>query len=174
VIAALRVTRGRQSFTETYDMTPSHPQLIILCGLQASGKTSFYRETLMRTHVRISLDLLRTRNREERFLDLCLETRMPTVIDNTNPTRTERASYISRGQTNGFQILGYYFQSRLADCLARNAQREGTACIPEVGLKACASRLEVPTPDEGFDRLAYVRLQPGGGFLTEEWNDGLR
>lgn len=147
--------------------------MIIFCGLPASGKTSFYRATLMLTHVRISLDLLRTRNREKRFLDLCLETRTPMVIDNTNPTRSDRAAYISRGKTGGFTIIGYYFQSRLADCLARNAQRVGTACIPEVGLKACASRLELPTPNEGFDRLTYVRLQPGGGFQIEEWNDGL-
>ena len=39
-------------------------EAIVFIGLQASGKSSFYKERFFSTHVRISLDLLRTRNRE--------------------------------------------------------------------------------------------------------------
>ncbi|MDL2321544.1 ATP-binding protein, partial [Desulfosarcina sp. OttesenSCG-928-B08] len=65
-------------------------EAIIFCGIQASGKSTFYLERFFKTHVRISLDLLRTRNRENRFLSLCLETGQHFVVDNTNPTRSDR------------------------------------------------------------------------------------
>ncbi len=42
---------------------------VIFCGIQASGKTTFYRERFFDTHVRISLDLLRTRRREQLLLE---------------------------------------------------------------------------------------------------------
>ena len=42
-------------------------QAVILCGLQGAGKTTLYRDRFLATHVRISLDLLRTRAREAGF-----------------------------------------------------------------------------------------------------------
>jgi hypothetical protein len=65
-------------------------EAVVFCGIQASGKSTFYRERFFPTHVRISLDLLRTRHREATFLRACLETRQRFVVDNTNPTRAER------------------------------------------------------------------------------------
>ena len=61
-------------------------EAVILCGVQASGKTRFYRDRLLDTHVRISRDLLRTAHRERRFLELCLETGQRFAVDKTNAT----------------------------------------------------------------------------------------
>ena len=41
-------------------------ELVIFIGLQASGKTSFYRSRLAQTHVHISKDLMRNNRRPER------------------------------------------------------------------------------------------------------------
>jgi hypothetical protein len=38
-------------------------QAVIFVGMQASGKTSFYRQRFFETHLRISLDMARTRQR---------------------------------------------------------------------------------------------------------------
>ncbi|WPQ66349.1 hypothetical protein SIO70_15935 [Chitinophaga sancti] len=65
-------------------------EAIIFCGIQASGKSTFYSEHFFNSHARISLDLLNTRNREDIFLHACFSTHMPFVVDNTNPTRAER------------------------------------------------------------------------------------
>lgn len=70
-------------------------QAIIFCGIQASGKSTFYQQHFFHTHVRISLDLLRTRYRENLFLDACLRTQQRFVVDNTNPTAVERAKYVA-------------------------------------------------------------------------------
>jgi hypothetical protein len=66
-------------------------EAIIFVGIQGSGKTTFYRERFLDRHVRISLDLLKTRNRESAALKTCLETGQPFVIDNTNPRAADRA-----------------------------------------------------------------------------------
>jgi predicted kinase len=86
-------------------------QAIIFIGIQATGKTTFYVQRLLNTHVRISLDLLRTRHREAQFLDTCLQTQQRFVIDNTNPTKEDRRRYIAMASDAGYEVVGYYFQS---------------------------------------------------------------
>lgn len=141
-------------------------EAVIFVGLQASGKSSFYRERFFSTHVRISLDLLRTRHRERRLLNLCLETQQPFVIDNTNPTRADRQLYILAARSAGFSIGGYYFSGRISECISRNQQRDQP--VPTVGLLATARKLEIPSIAEGFNFLKYVRLD-ASGFVLEDW-----
>ena len=143
-------------------------EAVVFVGLQASGKSSFYKERFFSTHVRISLDLLRTRNRERRLLTMCLETQQPFVIDNTNPTREERWKYIGSAKSANYSVVGYYFRSKAEECLARNQQR--TDQVPDVGVLSTARKLELPTLEEGFNTLKYVRLTEDG-FVVEEWND---
>ncbi|QDU44650.1 hypothetical protein Mal52_31360 [Symmachiella dynata] len=143
-------------------------EAVVFMGLQASGKSSFYKERFFSTHVRISLDLLNTRNRERQFLAACLETQQPFVIDNTNPNREERGKYIAAAKEAKYSVAGYYFRSKVDECLGRNQNR--VESIPEVGILSTAKKLELPRIDEGFDKLYYVRLT-GSGFVVEEWND---
>lgn len=98
-------------------------QAIVLIGIQATGKSSFYQARFADTHVRINLDMLRTRHREARMLELCCETRQPFVVDNTNATRAERAVYIEAERAAGLPVLGYYFESSIELALGLNAAR---------------------------------------------------
>lgn len=143
-------------------------EAVIFTGLQGSGKSSFFRERCSSTHVRISLDLLRTRNREQRFLATCLDTEQRFVIDNTNPTREDLAWDIVIARQSAFRVEGYYFQSRVEDCFRRNQSRNES--VPDVAILSTAKKLEIPSLDEGFDDLFYVRLTDEG-FVVEDWND---
>ena len=60
-------------------------EALIFVGLQASGKSTFYKERFFTTHLRINLDMLRTRHRERLLIGACLEAKQPFVVDNTNP-----------------------------------------------------------------------------------------
>src|SRR4029079_16365925 len=102
------------------------PQMeaVILCGLQASGKTTLYRDRFLETHARVSLDLLRTRHREAAFLTTCIETKMPLVVDNTNPTVAERARYLVPAREAGFKLAAYLVEVDHAVASGRNAARE--------------------------------------------------
>ena len=146
---------------------------IILTGIPASGKSSFFKERFFDTHIRINLDMLKTRHREKLLLLACIAAKQPFVIDNTNSTVVERERFITPARDAGFRVIGYYFSSKVQDALKRNRQREGKARIPDKGVTGMAGRLELQTIDEGFDELWYVRMDGNGGFIIEEWNDEL-
>ena len=146
-------------------------EAVLFVGLQASGKSSFYRERFFRTHVRINLDMLKTRHREKRFLDVCLETGQRFVIDNTNPSVAEREPYILAAKAAGFRVACYFFESKIEDCKRRNAARQEDERIPLPGLLGTRSRLEIPKRSEGFDEMWFVRIADAGGFAVGEWND---
>jgi predicted kinase len=44
-------------------------QAIVFIGIQTCGKSTFYHHKFGLTHVRINLDMLKTRHREQRMLD---------------------------------------------------------------------------------------------------------
>ncbi|OON67105.1 AAA family ATPase [Hymenobacter sp. CRA2] len=146
-------------------------QAIIFCGIQATGKSTFYKERLFNSHIRISLDLLKTRNREQRLLQLCLDTQAKFAVDNTNPTAAERARYIAAAKSAGYEVVGYYFQSVPRAALLRNRQRPVAEQVPDKGIFGAAGRLELPRYAEGFDQLYYVRIGEGGEFSVEPWQD---
>lgn len=143
-------------------------QAVIFMGLQASGKSSFYRDRFFKTHLLISLDQIRTRHRESQLLSVCLETNQRFVIDNTNPRRDDRQRYLPAAKKARFETVGYYFRSSIEECLARNSSRETR--IPEPAILRTASNLERPTPEEGFDQLFHVHISESG-FVVKEWED---
>ncbi len=119
--------------------------------------------------MRINLDMLKTRHREKIFLDACIEAQQPFVIDNTNPTRADRARYINELKQQHFKIKAYYFVPQFEDALVRNKLRAGKEQIPEVGIKSTYNKLEPPSIEEGFDELFYVTLK-GHEFIVRSVN----
>ncbi len=146
-------------------------QAIIFIGIQATGKTTFYKDRFLNSHVRISLDLLKTRHRESEFLKTCLETGQQFVVDNTNPTIEDRKRYIDLIREKGYEIVGYYFESKIQSAIVRNEKRTGKQRIPAKGLLSAYRRLQMPSYKEGFDRLYYVSVEENGSFKVEEWKD---
>ncbi len=134
----------------------------MLCGVQASGKTTLYRDRFLATHVRISMDLLRTRARETAFVTLCLETHQRFLVDNTNPTPAERRRYVEPAREAGFRVIGYLVEIDPSVALARNAERAGRARVPERGVIGTAKRFIRPSPAEGFDELWHATASPDG------------
>jgi predicted kinase len=145
-------------------------EAVLFTGIQASGKSSFYVERFLRTHVRISLDLVRTRARERALLSTCLATRQRFVVDNTNASAMERAAYIAAAKSASFRVLGFYFESRIEAALARNRGRSQADRVPDKGVLGTYGRLQVPRRSEGFDGLFFVRLSDVG-FVVEEFRD---
>ncbi len=144
-------------------------ELIILIGIQGSGKSTFVKERMFDTHVRINLDQLRTRHREKTLFEACLSVGTPCVIDNTNPAVADRKGYLDAAKSKGYRCVAYYFAARIDEALARNEGRDRV--VPAVAVRGTRNRLERPSPDEGFDEIWYVNTGENNAFAVEEWND---
>jgi predicted kinase len=144
---------------------------VIFIGIQGSGKSSFYKERFFNTHVRINLDMLKTKHRQQLLFAACIEAGQPFVVDNTNVTAEARAYFIVPAKAAGFHVVGYYFRSDVKAALLRNSQRVGAARVPDKALLGTYKRLQLPGRGEGFDALFYVQVNEAGDFLVEEWVD---
>ena len=148
-------------------------EVIIFIGLQASGKTSFFTARFAGTHVHISKDHLRNNKhparRQQQLLSAALSEGKSVVIDNTNPTLQDREPLIAAARQSNARVIGYYFESRVQQCLQRNQRRTGRARVPDVAIHSTIGKLARPSMAEGFDELHYVRLTDGGGFEVLDW-----
>ena len=139
-------------------MNNTTAEIIIFIGIPASGKSTFYEQNFAATHIHISLDVLNTRNQENKMLEETLASGKSCVIDNTNVSVFERAKYIESGKRYGYKVIGYYFRSSIDECRIRNDRRQGKNQVPEVALRNKAAHLERPSMQEGFDELYYVKI----------------
>jgi predicted kinase len=137
-------------------------ECVILIGLPASGKTTFYRDRFAATHTHVSKDLLRNNRRadrrQEQLISEALAHGRSVVVDNTNASIDARAPLIALAKAHGATVTGYYFSTEPADALRRNRARQGRDRVPDVAIFAIRKRLEPPTTGEGFDRLFMVAL----------------
>jgi predicted kinase len=145
-------------------------ELIVFTGIQAAGKTSFYRDRFAATHAHVSKDAWpnarKKEDRQRRLIEESLRAGRFVVVDNTNPTPLEREPLIAIGRTLGVTVVSYSFVVAVDEALRRNAGREGRARVPDVAIYAVAKRLVAPIASEGFDRLYEVRLSEDGFVVT--------
>ena len=142
-------------------------EMVVFMGAQGAGKSAFFRDRFFDTHVRVNMDMLVTRHRERLLLEACVEMKQRFVVDNTNPTREQRAGYIALARAHRFQVVGYCFEAGLDDLRARNARRVGKACVPDVAILSTLKKFERPAFEEGFDRLYRVDTHGDGCVVTE-------
>ena len=144
-------------------------EAVLFIGVQGSGKTTFYRERFFETHVRISRDMLRTRQRQKLLLSACLAAKQSFVVDDTNATKAGRVEWIAAARAAGFRVVGFYFRTTLGDAIRRNRQRPADRVVPAAGVGGTFKRLEPPARGEGFDELRIVEIGPGGSFAVSDW-----
>ena len=153
-------------------------ELLILVGLQGSGKSSFYREWFASTHVHVSRDNFRhNRNPERRqrqLLKQAFAEGKSAVVDNTSPTQEDRKPLVALGKEAGAVVVSYFFPASAQECVARNAAREGHSRVPDVAIYATQSRLVRPASTEGYDRMYEVYARAGTGFeIVQIWPGGM-
>ncbi|MBR3870508.1 MAG: AAA family ATPase [Clostridia bacterium] len=141
-----------------------------MMGIQGSGKSTFYHKFLAKDFVRVNLDTLKTRHQESLLIEECIKQGKSFAIDNTNPTKYDRSRYIPLAKATGYKIIGYFMESKLKECIERNNLRQGQEKIPSNAIAATSNRLQMPSFDEGFDELYFVK-NDGKTMTVSEWRE---
>ncbi len=165
--------------------------LVILVGIQASGKTTYYRRHLRGEYLHVSLDNWRgkgnVRAKEHGAILEALASAggsggrvRGVVVDNTNTTSATRRRYFdyaaefSRDSGRGVRLVAYFFDADLESCLARNADRPKDApvgtpyYVPPEALEKFQGMLQPPAHEEGFEKVFRVRIAEDGAFDVTE------
>ncbi len=144
--------------------------LVVLAGLQGSGKSTFYRARFGATHAHVSRDLFRNARdkarRERELVEAAAEEGLSVVVDNTHARREDRAALVALARALGMRPVLYWFPPDVKAALARNAAREGEARVPPVAIFATVKRFVPPDPSEGFEAVYEVAPGPDGAFLV--------
>ena len=166
-------------------------ELVILIGIQASGKTTYYRRHLEGEYIHVSLDNWRgksnVRRKERQAILAGLASAAESdgklrgvAVDNTNTTiKTRRRYFDMAGEFTAaggrpVSLTAYFFDADLAGCLKRNAQRPADAppgvpyFVPPAAIAGFRNRLQPPGYDEGFARIRRVRITDDDGFEVED------
>jgi len=146
-------------------------QMVLFMGLPASGKSSYFQKYFADSHVRVNLDMLRTRHRERLLIEACITAQQDLVIDNTNVTRKLREKYYSLARKAGFTLHLYCFLTSTNEALRRNAIR--TRSVPKKAIYGMASQLEYPSQNEPADKIYFVRIDQKSNFTTQDYNHEL-
>jgi predicted kinase len=87
-----------------------------------------------------------------------------TYIDATNLTRKERRAYIKLGDLHGCRVEAVFFDTPLEVCKERNRNRHRV--VPDEAMDLLASKLQVPSLEEGFASIMRVSATDGGPLPT--------
>lgn len=117
--------------------------VLVLVGLQASGKTTFARTVLPADAARVSKDdFPRARHRQRRqlrLIDEALSQERDVVVDNTNPSAEEWLPLVEAARVRSARVVAYWFPPDVPESLARNAERPPETRVPEVGFYSTAT-----------------------------------
>ena len=132
-------------------------EIIVLTGLQASGKSTLRNNYDYKDYEVINLDILKTRKKEDKHIAECVNQCKSFIVDNTNVTIEHRKKYIDIAKEIGCKIVGYYLPITKEESIERNSLRKGTAKVPKIAIYTANKKLVPPTKEEGFDELYEVK-----------------
>ena len=146
-------------------------ELIVLCGLPGSGKSTYAKKKWSNSHVIICADEFRKVYTGKDFdlsaehmihlmvsttVEVLLKRSMPVVIDMTSLTTKSRLKWIDLARKCGAPVRCVWMDVATSVCLERNARRERK--VPAHVIDGMASRFKPPSGpnNEGFDLIARV------------------
>lgn len=147
-------------------------EMIINVGFPASGKSTFSKTYLEpKNYVIVNRDELKTQDKCIKVCTDSLRAKKSVVIDNTNPSKESRQSYISIAKKLGIPVRCFHYQTskELAEHMNMFRQTQSAGKIrrvPAIGYNLFKSKFEAPDVAEGFTEVKKIDFIPN--FKTEK------
>lgn len=134
----------------------------IMFGGPGSGKSTFVKNQLYKTHLPINVDILWNHHSENLILEGMLNARVNIVIDGVNATLPQRVRYFKKLEGRKYKVIAYVMTTPLEDALVMNKQRSRRQHLPDNIVITNFKRLIPPTLGEGFDEIYHVTINGAG------------
>ncbi|RUS88558.1 hypothetical protein EGW08_003658 [Elysia chlorotica] len=141
-------------------------EMIVMVGPPASGKSTF-RQRYLEPHgyVAVNRDTLGTAEKCLKVAGEAMKKGKNVVVDNTNPAKNARASFVELAKKNGVPCRCIWLQTPLDLAhhlnLYRQSQTLGkTRRVPDVGYNVFKKNFEEPSKSEGFTEVIKVPFKP--------------
>lgn len=138
------------------------PTMIIMVGRAGSGKSLLAQEIVKKggnKMVYINRDTCKTQTACIKMIKESIKNGQSMVIDNTNPDKKSRQTYIELAKDNGMKVVVYKMDISEALSKHLNHMRVMTDHIdkvPEVAYRVYNKKYEEPSIDEGIDEIINV------------------
>jgi len=158
-------TKNHASFV--YKKSNTDPEIIIMVGLPASGKSYISKQISEEYgHTILSLDILKTKSKFQKSLSNAIQERKNIIIDNTNVDIKNRKTFIDLGLINNYTVKCIWICTSLKECQHNNHYRFykfNGKFIPNVVYNTLLKKFQEPTLLEGFHKLIK-----SAGFYTND------
>ena len=150
----------------------SHQELVLFCGMPASGKSSYARKHFIpHGYTHINQDTLKSRDKCLKQTALALAAHRSVVVDNTNPAPDTRALYLQLAQQHHCPVRCFIFTAPLKLAQHLNLYRERASGgaykrIPPIAYSTYAKKFVKPVVGEGFEEVMEVEFVPE--FASEQ------
>ena len=138
----------------------SDKELIILVGMQASGKSTFCKNYLS-DYFRINQDTLKTKKKCFSICQMQMENeKKKIVIDNTNGQVETRKIYIDLAQKYDYKVRIFLFKTSREICNHMNVFREVSGerkRVPDIAYNMYKSKYTQPSLQEGYDTILEIK-----------------
>uniref|UniRef100_A0A6V1RHC4 Uncharacterized protein n=1 Tax=Heterosigma akashiwo TaxID=2829 RepID=A0A6V1RHC4_HETAK len=151
------------------------PRLILLCGLAASGKSTFAQalvDSFPDRVARVNKDEMRGKGEVDAAFAAAARRGLTVVVDMCNLTAEKRRAWAAAAWGPGAAWL-VELATDPGACQYRAARRAGHPTLPPRRargvIEAQARQYEPPTAEEGFAELIRLETEEAAAALLEEW-----
>jgi len=150
-----------------FNINDKQQEMVIFVGSPGSGKTSFY-SSYFSNYIHINNDTLKSAVKCLKGSEETLASGKSVVIDNTNPTKAVRSSYISLDEKYKIPVRCFYFKYTKGLVFHLNNLRDinigrkhHSKSVPDVVIHTWFKNLEEPSLAEGFKEIKVIPFVPG-------------
>ncbi|CAF1099352.1 unnamed protein product [Rotaria sordida] len=161
--------RSIQSLLEptTTTLTLNKTEIIVMCGLPASGKSWFVKKYILpHKYEYVNRDVLGTWQQCVKMTETALTKKQSVVIDNTNPDKESRQRYIEVAKKFNVPCRCFVMNVSVEHAKHNNLFRQMNGTdkahkdVNEIIIMGFNKRYIKPTMEEGFSEIVMVNMQP--------------